>query len=202
MKGLQGLIIALVLGGLGIGLNMYYLNTQAEVQDEVALIIIDPNLKHPIRIGDRIKESHLSTLRLPGDKKGVQMLKAVAYLNESQLDSAQIEIDRNLTEHRMTKSSGRLMTDISLRTGQYDDALRLVTTMAEKYPTDFSVQMMCGRVYLLLASKSENQALMPQAYRYIDRGVKVNRFKAGYATQLVQETMQRMQQQQAPGQSP
>ena len=129
--------------------------------------------------------------------------KAVAYLNESQLDSAQIEIDFYLTEHRLTKSCGRLMTDISLRTGQYDNALRMVTTMAEKYPTDFSVQMMCGKVYLLLASKSENQALMPQAYKYIDRGVRVNRFKAGYATQLVQETMRRMQQQQpAPGQTP
>jgi tetratricopeptide (TPR) repeat protein len=120
--------------------------------------------------------------------------KAVAYVNESQLDSAQIEINLYLTEHRMTKSSGRLMADISLRTGQYDNALRLVSTMAEKYPTDFSVQMMCGKVYMLLASKSENQALMPQAYKYFDRGVKVNRFKAGYATQLVQETMQRIQQ--------
>jgi len=128
--------------------------------------------------------------------------KAVAHLSENRLDSALIEIEQHLAAHEMTKSSGRLLVDIMLRTGRNEDALRLVSTLTNKYPTDFSVQMMCGKVCFLLASVTQDRSLMSLAYTYLDRGVKVNRFKAGYATQVVQEMMQRLQQRQAPPSTP
>lgn len=121
--------------------------------------------------------------------------QAMIHLQQNHADSAQSEIARHHAEHPMTKSSGQLQADLYMRTGQYQQALNTLGAMANKYPTDFSVQMMTGKVHLIVAYLTKNQSMMSTAYTYMDRGVKVNRFKAGYATRLVQETMQRLQQQ-------
>jgi hypothetical protein len=121
--------------------------------------------------------------------------KAMIHLQHDHPDSAQSEIARHHAEHAVTKSSGQLQADLYMRSGQYQQALNTLGAMANQYPTDFNVQMMTGKVYLIVAYLTKNQSLMSTAYTYIDRGVKVNRFKAGYATRLVQETMQRLQQQ-------
>lgn len=128
--------------------------------------------------------------------------KAAAFQDDHQADSARIEIERHLAQHEMTKSAGRLVIDVDLRTGRGQDALAMVNTMANKYPTDFSVQMMCGKVCFLLATMSQDQSLVSLGYRFLDRGVRANRFKANYANQVVQEMLQRMQRQQAPKQTP
>ncbi len=121
--------------------------------------------------------------------------QAKIHLQQNHPDSAQQELQLHHAEHPVTKSSGQLQADLYMRAGQFQQALNTLGVMANKYPTDFSVQMITGKVYLIVASLTKNQSMMSTAYTYLDRGVKVNRFKAGYATRLVQETMQRLQQQ-------
>jgi hypothetical protein len=81
-----------------------------------------------------------------------------------------------------------------MRTGQYQQAMNLLGSLANQYPTDWSIQLVCGRVYLIVASLTKNQSLIPVANQYFDRAVNINGFKAGYTTRVVQETMHMMQQ--------
>ncbi|MCK4606632.1 MAG: hypothetical protein KAU35_04975 [candidate division Zixibacteria bacterium] len=124
--------------------------------------------------------------------------KAVAYFHAGNLDSAMVEINRHLESHPLTRSVGLLAADILGKTSKTEETVRVMTTLANKYPTDFYIQMQCGRLYLIVALANKNQSLMNSARMYFERGIKANRFKTDLANKLLLDT-QRLYGRQAPG---
>ena len=127
--------------------------------------------------------------------------KAVAHFHAGSHDSALIEINRHMESHPLTRSVGLLAVDVLGKTNQGEEAVRVMTTLANKYPTDFYIQMQCGRLYLMVALANKNQSLMNTARMYFERGIKANRFKTDLANRLLIET-QRRYGGQPPGGSP
>ena len=85
------------------------------------------------------------------------------------------------------------MCDLLSRRGMAEDAQRLFTRLAELYPTDFYIQMQCGRFVQMMALVSRDRDLLDLARSYYDRGVKANRFRGDYASRLFGETMVQFQ---------
>ena len=76
MKGIQGLIVAVVLGLAGAAANFYYLNTEAQKKDMVAFIGIKKGVI--IGRGDKLTEDKLVKVEIPANHVG--NLKDFAYL--------------------------------------------------------------------------------------------------------------------------
>ena len=124
--------------------------------------------------------------------------RAVAHFHAGSLDSTLAEINHHLESHPLTRSVGLLAADVLGKTGKAEEAVRIMTTLANKYPTDFYIQMQCGRLYLMVALASKNQSLMNTARMYFERGIKANRFKTDLANKLLLDT-QRLYGRQSPG---
>jgi len=75
MKGVQGLVIALVLGLIAAGVNWKYLFDQSRQGDVVAFIAVRPEKK--IKQGQTFRAEDLSTIQVP--RKNAQALLRVAY---------------------------------------------------------------------------------------------------------------------------
>ena len=68
MKGIQGLIVAAVLGLLGAIANFYYLNTEAQKKDMVAFIGIKKGVI--LGRGDKLTEERLVKVEIPRNHVG------------------------------------------------------------------------------------------------------------------------------------
>jgi hypothetical protein len=68
MKGIQGLIVAVVLGLCGAAANFYYLNTEAQKRDMVAFIGIKKGAK--IAPGERLTADNLVKVEIPANHVG------------------------------------------------------------------------------------------------------------------------------------
>ena len=121
------------------------------------------------------------------------------YAQTQHYDSALLAMKRFMDAKPTTKSSGRLLADLFMKTYQFDQALQVMKLLADRYPTDFYLQMQCGRLYLMAAGLGRDPSQESLAKQYFDRGVMVNPYKAGYASELVQQTRQMFQQRQPPG---
>jgi hypothetical protein len=119
--------------------------------------------------------------------------QALTYYNNEQFDSAFVLANRFRSMYPDSKSGGLLMCDLLSRRELVDDAYRLFVRLADLYPTDFYIQMQCGRFIQMMALTSGNSELSNLARSYYDRGVRVNRFRGSYARQLYDQTIRRFQ---------
>jgi hypothetical protein len=67
MKGIQGLIIAIVLGVVGFGFNMYYLNTSRNFEHDA---FIGVNKNASVKRGTPLAKSHLEMITIPKEFVG------------------------------------------------------------------------------------------------------------------------------------
>ena len=79
MKGINGLVVAVVLGIAGAVINFYYLNTEAQKKDMVAFIGVKKGVL--LGRGDLLKEENLVKVEIPANHVG--NLKDLACLWES-----------------------------------------------------------------------------------------------------------------------
>ncbi|MFH1687382.1 MAG: hypothetical protein ABIE70_07660 [bacterium] len=114
--------------------------------------------------------------------------KAQDWLRQQQPDSAWAELRLHLDSRQTTKSAAMLLADLQLRSGQFGAAMQTMTAAARECPTDFYVQLQCGRLYLLAGLSQNDQYLINKAREYFEAGVAVNRYKADYAMQLADQT--------------
>ncbi|MCK4632837.1 MAG: hypothetical protein KAT79_06165, partial [candidate division Zixibacteria bacterium] len=114
--------------------------------------------------------------------------QALTCYNNEQFDSAFVLANRFQSMYPDSKSGGLLMCDLLSRRELVDDAYRLFVRLADLYPTDFYIQMQCGRFIQMMALTSGNNDLASLARNYYDRGMRVNRFRGDYAGRLYSET--------------
>ena len=114
--------------------------------------------------------------------------RALLSFNEEQPDSALALAQHFYKRHPDSKSGGILLIDLLSNNQRFADVQNILTSLANRYPTDFFLQVQCGRFLQLMAHHRKNDGLLVQARRYYERAVKVNPFKADYASNLYAQT--------------
>ena len=101
MKGIQGLIVAVVLGLVGATANFYYLNTEAQKADVESFIGIKPGVI--IGRGERLTEDNIVPIEIP--KNHIGNLKDFAYLWADRITVKDMPVWRTLD----SKSEGGML---------------------------------------------------------------------------------------------
>ncbi|HOP06138.1 MAG TPA: hypothetical protein PLF13_02480 [candidate division Zixibacteria bacterium] len=117
--------------------------------------------------------------------------RAISYYLAQQYDSSALEIERHLALHPETKSLGLLATDIIWKQKQYQAAMGLITNLAEKYPTDWNVQMQAAKIVQVVALMAKDNNLLARARSYYEKTAFVNRFRGLEAQKSYYDLMQR-----------
>ena len=120
--------------------------------------------------------------------------QAVSFYIDGTIDSAIVAATDVYSAHPESKSAGLLLSELYLRTQQFQNVHSLLVTLANRFPTDFNVQLQCGRFLQILSYRQQDQSLFSQSRIYYERAVKVNRFKAGRAMQLWSQTAKQVEQ--------
>jgi len=103
MKGINGLIVAVVLGIAGAAINFYYLNSEAQKKDMVAFIGIKKGVL--VGRGDLLKEEYLAKVEIPANHVG--NLRDYAYLWEQRIGVKDMPVWRTLDSK--TEGEGALL---------------------------------------------------------------------------------------------
>ncbi|HWR83346.1 MAG TPA: hypothetical protein VN285_08585 [Candidatus Deferrimicrobium sp.] len=112
----------------------------------------------------------------------------------SRLDSALTIVERFVSQHPESKSGGLLRADLVWQQGKYSEAYQHLARLADRFPTDFHIQLQCGRALQLMAGFGHDRSLEVLANQYYECAVKVNPFKAQYARQLWAQTAAMLEQ--------
>jgi len=113
--------------------------------------------------------------------------RAVALLWAGKVDASLTTLQEYLRSHRLTRSSGLLLTTLYVKQGRSGDAINTITTLAKQYSDDFFVQMQCGRFYYHSGLVTKDRGLLARAEQYFQRGIQMNRFQADYVEQIKQQ---------------
>ncbi|MEW5994753.1 MAG: hypothetical protein AB1744_10200 [Candidatus Zixiibacteriota bacterium] len=116
--------------------------------------------------------------------------QAVSYLQSGRHDSALAMAQMFHDRHPRSKLGGLLLSDLLWRNGRYDQSYRILSSLASLYPTDFNVQLLLGRLLLAAAEQNNDPGLHHLAQTYFKRAVDVNRYKAAYAKQVWDQTIE------------
>ena len=109
MKGIHGLIVAVVLGLAGAAANFYYLNTEAQKKDMVAFIGIKKGVI--LGRGDRLTEDNLVKVEIPANHVG--NLKDYACLWEERIGVKDRPVWRTLDSSNTEGGSLLLRSDLT-----------------------------------------------------------------------------------------
>ncbi len=120
--------------------------------------------------------------------------QAITFYNNGEIDSALVATTDVYSTHPESKSAGLLLSELYLRKKEYQNVHSLLVTLANRFPTDFNIQLQCGRFLQILSYKQKNQTLLAHAQTYYANAVKVNRYKAGYAMQMWSQTANQARQ--------
>ncbi len=107
-------------------------------------------------------------------------------------DSAMSEIQSFLAENPQSKSATILLVDLLSAKQQFTKVQNILSSLANRHPTDFFIQMQAGRLYQILAFLKKDQSLLSLSRFYYERGIAVNRFRAGYASMMFAQTAQQL----------
>ncbi|HUV30685.1 MAG TPA: tetratricopeptide repeat protein [Acidobacteriota bacterium] len=118
--------------------------------------------------------------------------RAANYFQRDQIDSALAALDSVPMMVNSSKAAGILYSRLMQRKQQYDHVLQLLTELAERFPTDFSLQLECGHFLQRLALTRQDRLLLYRAQKYYERATILNPYKADYANSLYAQTLARM----------
>jgi len=126
--------------------------------------------------------------------------KAVALTRNKQYDQALNLADSFYQSHPQSKSAGVLLGELLWNQGQYGQLFSLLTSLANRFPTDFNLQLQCGRFIQIMAEQKNDNSLRFKAERYYAQAVKVNPFKSDHAQNVWLQTSAQYRQKTTPTQ--
>lgn len=116
--------------------------------------------------------------------------RAVGFYRAQQFDSAIAILEPLYNRHLDSKAIGMLVGELLFATNRLQQGVNHMVTLAQRFPTDYYIQIQTGRALQIVAIMTKDQGLLQRAASFYERGTKVNRFKATYANQLYAQTMQ------------
>ncbi len=118
--------------------------------------------------------------------------QAVYLYQDNKIDSAFIALGKVPDIINTSKSAGWLFSQLFKKQEQLDYARTMLTVLADRYPTDFSLQLECGHFLQQIALARNDKALLARSGKYFERAVILNPYRAEYANRLFGETLKRM----------
>ncbi|UCD63703.1 MAG: glycosyltransferase family 39 protein [Candidatus Zixiibacteriota bacterium] len=115
--------------------------------------------------------------------------RAADYYNRKVYDSATALIDAAVREQPDARSTRLLLAELLRGHRQYDQAVRLLVELAERYSTDYYTSLSCGRAIQMIALAKQDRGLLNLAEKYYAQAVKHNPFQAESARQMFIQTM-------------
>jgi len=110
--------------------------------------------------------------------------RAVNYKTANRLDSA-INIALPFYQnHPESKSAGLLIADLYVQTGRTNEAYSILLNLAERFQTDFYVQLHSALLLQTMAYYQQSESYFSMSMKFYERAVNVNRFKADYCKQI------------------
>lgn len=116
-------------------------------------------------------------------------------------DSAGRTVAQFLKGHPDSKSGRMLLVQTLLELGKTEPAKQIMVLLAADFPTDFNIQLQCGRLLQVLALQSGDRNLLSRSQSYYAQSAKVNPFKADLANRSFVQILQQYGQP-APPQTP
>ena len=90
----------------------------------------------------------------------------------------------------LAESINFFMIDMFSEKQMINDAYNLLLTLANRYPTDFFIQLQCGKLLQILGYNYKNQEMLELSQKYYEKAVIANRFKGQFAQMIYSQTMQ------------
>lgn len=115
--------------------------------------------------------------------------KAAWYFSQKKADSARIILNGFIKNYPNSKSANLLSTALYLQQGNLQQASSVLSRLANYYPTDFSINLKCGRILQILGLQKKDRTLVGLAQKYYKKATIVNPYKANLANQLYFQTM-------------
>ncbi len=118
--------------------------------------------------------------------------KGLASFYENETETALEFAHQFYNDHPESKSGNILLIDLLSGQQKFDDVYRLLIDLAARYPTDFFLQLQCGRFLQIMSFSLNDQSLYLQAQKYYEKAVEVNRFKGTYAYNMFTHTARQL----------
>jgi hypothetical protein len=118
--------------------------------------------------------------------------QAIAFYRKTEYDSALQVLSTTPDIINTSKAGGLLFSELMNKKKHYEHVLTMLLALAERYPTDFSLQLECGHFLQKLALMKQDRVLMLKAQKYFEKATNLNPYKADYANILFGETLQNM----------
>ncbi|UCC44440.1 MAG: hypothetical protein JSU65_00475 [Candidatus Zixiibacteriota bacterium] len=117
--------------------------------------------------------------------------RAVTFVQNQQIDSAFSVLSAVPDIINTSKSAGILFSRMLRQQNQYEHVLQMLVALADRYPTDFSLQLECGHYLQQVALQRNDRLLLRRAQEYFEKAVDLNPYKADYANALYGQTLER-----------
>ena len=116
----------------------------------------------------------------------------MAFLQSDQDDSALAAAQEFYERYPQSKSGGLLLSLLLSQIGKQREACAILSSLAERYPTDFNVLLKCGHCFQVYAEQENDDGLRYVAQTYYNRATKVNRYRGAFAKEMWDRTEARL----------
>ncbi len=127
---------------------------------------------------------------------------AVAQYTQNNSDSAFTLIDAFEEREPVTKIAGPLYATMLYQQDRGAEVVEYLGKLADRYPTDFSIQLRCGQFFQILGLTNQRQDFMMQAQALYNRAMTVNPHRTNTVIGTYQATMQQYGAPQPPPTAP
>ena len=119
---------------------------------------------------------------------------AVSYLVQGHYDTALVHLNKFIKENGSSKSADFMLSNILFRAGEFQQVVKIVTNLANKYKTDFFVNLYCGQLLQAIGLINQDNYYIKLSHHYYEQATLVNPYKADYANNLYEQTMNKFKQ--------
>ncbi len=110
--------------------------------------------------------------------------EAMQFYQQGQFAEALKLVDTFYQLHPQSKSAGLLLGSLLAQTGRSEQAYHVLTTASERFPTDFWVQLQCGRFIQMVAESRKDRYLLQVSERFYARASRLNPFQLDLLRQV------------------
>ncbi len=121
-----------------------------------------------------------------------QFERAVIFKGSNRLDSALYFALPFYQNNPGSKSAGLLLADLYVKIGKTNEAYSVLLNLAERFPTDFYVQLHSALLLQTMAYFQKSELYFNMSMKFYERAVRVNRFKADYCKKIWMDLDQKL----------
>ena len=105
---------------------------------------------------------------------------AVDYFSKKDIPNTIVYLNKFMGENGHQKSSDLMLTTIFFQNGQFERVYTIATNMANRYKTDFFVNMQCGQMLQAIGIITKDQKYISLSHYYYKQATIYNPYKSDF----------------------